>query len=133
MSEQISNEKEEKESKSWVEWCGDWWRQDRLDAIGWAVFFVWSALVMLAEATKFSANFSWWDGWGVFFAGVGIIVIIGTVIRMLIPQYKRSVVAGFIFGFILLGIGLGGWDWILPLVFIAIAVTILVSVFKLRS
>lgn len=128
---EIDNE-EEKKHEGWERWCGDWWHQDRLDAIGWAAFFIWGALVMLADATKFSENFSWWDGWGVFFAGVGIIVIIGTVIRMLIPEYKRSPVGGFVFGFILLGIGLGGWDWIWPLAFIAIAVTILVSVFRRR-
>ncbi len=132
MVEQEKNEKEGKKGKGPEEWCGHMWHKDRLDAIGWAVFFIWGALVMLAGATKFSENFSWWDGWGVFFAGVGIIVIIGTVIRIMIPEYKRSPVGGFIFGFILLAIGLGGWDWTWPLAFIVIGITILVSVFKRR-
>lgn len=123
---------EERKNMNRKEWHGHMWHRDRLDAIGWAAFFIWGALVMLAEATRFSANFNWWNGWGVFFAGVGIIVIIGTVIRIFTPQYKRSPVGGFIFGFILLAIGLGGWDWIWPLAFFAIAITILVSVFKRR-
>lgn len=101
--------------------CGPgagWWRQDRLDAIGWAVLFIWGAIVMLANY-----------GWGVFFAGAGVIVLLGTFIRLLIPQYRRSLVGGFIFGLILLAIGLGGWNWIWPLALIAIAITILVSTF----
>jgi hypothetical protein len=109
-----------------------WWGHDRLDSIGWAAVFIWGALVMLADVTKFSVNYSWWNSWGVFFAGVGIIVLIGTIIRLLMPKYRRSIVGGFIFGFILLAIGLGGWAWIWPLVLIAIAIAILVGVFKRR-
>jgi len=123
---------EDERRKGRKEWCGHMWHRDKLDAVGWAAFFIWGALVMLADATKFSSNFDWWNGWGVFFAGVGIIVIIGTIIRLFMPHYKRSPVGGFIFGFILLAIGLGGWDWVWPLAFFAIAITILVSVFKKR-
>ncbi|UCD05658.1 MAG: hypothetical protein JSV98_11235, partial [candidate division WOR-3 bacterium] len=114
MVEKKTNE-DARQNEHPARWCGHMWHRDRLDAIGWAAFLIWGALVLLAETTKFSTNFSWWNGWGVFFAGVGIIVIVGTVIRLLLPQYKRSAAGGFIFGFILLAIGLGGWAWIWPL------------------
>ena len=118
MSEQPQELKEEKICKP----CEDWWRQDRLDAIGWAVLLIWAAIVMLA-------NF----GWGAFFVGAGVIVLLGTFIRLLIPQYRRSLVGGFVLGFILLVIGLGGWNWIWPLALIAIAIAILVSAFTRKK
>lgn len=63
MAEEKNNEEEEKKNEGPEKWCGDIWHKDRLDSIGWAVFFIWGAMVMLAEATKFSENFAWWDGW----------------------------------------------------------------------
>jgi hypothetical protein len=131
MIEEKNNE-EARNDKCAEKWRGHMWHRDKLDAIGWAAFLIWGAIVLLADTTKFSANFSWWNGWSVFFAGVGIIVIVGTVVRLLLPQYKRSAAGGFIFGAILLAIGLGGWAWIWPLALLAIAITILMSVFKRR-
>lgn len=88
----------------WEGWCAE----DRLDAIGWAGVFIWGALVLLAEVTNFSENFSCWDGWGVFFVGLAAIVLVETAILWLVPEYRRQGLAwGLVFGFILLGIGLG--------------------------
>ena len=49
----------------------DWWTSDRLDAVGWAAIFIWGAVVVLASYTDFAEDYSWWDGWGVFFVGAG--------------------------------------------------------------
>lgn len=137
MSEQWNNEKEGEKSSGGEEWCKDWWedwwRNDRIDAVGWAVVFIWGALVLLAQTTNFAANFSWWDGWGVFFTGAGVIVLVETVIRLQIPAYRRKWVGSLIFGLILLGIGLGDWGWFWPLVLFAIGVIILVSTLGRRS
>lgn len=128
MSKQQRKEKEEKKCRGW----GEWWWSDRLDAVGWAAIFIWGALVLLAQTTNFAANFSWWKGWSVFFTGAGVIVLVEGVIRLLIPQLRRRVVGCLIFGFILLGIGLGDLGWFWPLVLFAIGVIILVKVFARR-
>jgi len=121
MSEQLSNEKEREKSSSEK----DWWRSDRLDAIWWGITFVWGALVLVAETTNYAANFSWWNGWGVFFTGIGVAALIGTVIRLQMPAYRKKWIGGLIFGTILLAIGLStwesaGWIWIVLLLAVGI-------------
>ena len=106
----------------------DWWEQDKLDTVGWAFAFIWGALVLLAGTTNFSMQYSWWDGWGVFFTGAGIITLIETVFRLLMPEYRYKWVGSLIFGCILLAFGLGAWEsagWIWILVLFAIGVIIL--------
>jgi len=105
----------------------EWWQSDRVDAIGWGAAFIWGALVLLAEVTNFATNFSWWDGWGVFFTGTGVITLIGTVIRLQIPEYRGKWLGGLIWGSILLAIGLGtwgsvGWLWVLVLLIVGIII-----------
>lgn len=73
-----------------------------------------------------------WDAWPVIFLGAGVIVLLGVVVRLLVPAYRRPVTGSIIFGFILLGIGLGEltrWDVVGALVLIAIGVSILLSRF----
>jgi hypothetical protein len=123
MSDQVTRQEEKGEGI-----CGeDWWESDRMDAIGWALAFIWGALVLLAEPTGFAERHSWWDGWGVFFVGAGTIVLAGTVVRLLIPAYRRKIVTGLIFGLILLAIGVGDeapWEWVWPTVLGAIGIAI---------
>jgi hypothetical protein len=104
-----------------------------VDSVGWAAVFIWGALVILAGATNFVSNFRWWDGWAIFFAGAGVIVLLEVVVRLIIPKYRQRVSMGLIFGFILMGLGLGGlvgWMWVWPLVLMVIAVVILRGDFK---
>ena len=110
----------------------DWWHQcgrnDRLDGFGWAAIFVWAALVVAADSTSFQSNFSWWDGWGVFFAGVGVIVLAETALRLLMPDYRAPWSWTFIVGSVLLAIGLGTWEsleWVWALVLAAVGIVIL--------
>jgi hypothetical protein len=136
MSAEEIKDREEKD-RFWegcFSWCGECMHHDKLDTIGWAFVFFWGALVILAESTGFASNFRWWgDGWGVFFAGAGVIVLLETSIRLLVPEYRRGIVFGLILGFILLGIGLGGWNLILPLMLAAIGVAILSKVFSRKK
>lgn len=131
MSEQLSNEKEREKSSSEK----DWWRSDRLDAIWWGITFVWGALVLVAETTNYAANFSWWNGWGVFFTGIGVVALIGTVIRLQMPAYRKKWVGSLIAGLIMLAIGLGNlvdsdWVWILVLIIIGVSILIHVLIRK---
>ena len=134
MSDVIRKEKEKE--KEFCEGWEEWWKSDLVDAFGWAAGFIWGALVILAGATNFAANYSWWDGWAVFFTGAGVIVLIEVAVRMFLPEYRRGVVSNLVFGLILLAIGLGGlvgWAWVWPMALIAIAVVILRSALKRRK
>jgi hypothetical protein len=139
MSERRRNEKEEeKRGEKEEEKRGGWdekWRRGRGNAVQWAAILIWGALVLLADTSDFAANFSWWEGWAVFLAGVGAIVLLGTVIRLLMPEHRRRVVGSLIIGFNFLGVGLGGlisWNYIWVVVLIAIALVILLSAFARR-
>jgi len=138
MSEQRRDEKKEEKEEKEEEKKGEKeekWRRDRGNALVWAAILIWGALVILAETTDYKENFSWWEGWGVFFAGAGAIILLGTFTRLLVPKYRRPVIGGLILGFILLGIGLGGLiatGWVWAIILIAIAVIILLSAFGRR-
>jgi len=34
----------------------DWWKQDKVDAVGWGFVFILGALILLAEVSGFGAN-----------------------------------------------------------------------------
>jgi len=110
----------------------DWWSSDRLDAIGWAAIFIWGAVVVLATYSDFSEDISWWDGWGVFFLGTGVITLVEAGARLFLPGYRGKFSWTFVWGMVFLSIGLGtlfSSAW-LALALIAIAVVILASVFQ---
>jgi len=120
MNEQWQNE--EKKGKSREEK----WQPDRWDAVGWALIFIWGALVLLAQNTNYAMNFRWWDGLSVFITGVGVIVLLG----LFIPSHRHRMIGSLIFGFILIGIGLGGlveWNLVWPLVLFVIGIIILLK------
>lgn len=116
------------------DWGKQWWRSNRLDAVGWALIFIWAGLVLLAESTDYSSTFPWWDGWFVFFAGAGIIVLIEAFIRMVFPAFRKRIMILLIIGFVLLSIGLGKLVNLLwPFLLISVGIIILVRTFVRRS
>jgi hypothetical protein len=128
MSERPRNEKEEKEEKGRGESWDEKWRRDPVDAASWAAIFIWAGLVLLAENMGLLIRFERLETWSIIFIGAGLIVLLGVVVRLLVPAYRRPVTGSLIFGVILLGIGLGevvGWVVIGPLVLIAIGVGVL--------
>ena len=130
--EEKRREKEEEKEQGWDEK----WRRDRGSALTWAGLFIWGGLVLLAETTDFAARFSWWQGWGIFLAGAGIILIVQAVIRLLMPEHRRPVSGNLIMGFILLGLGLGGlvgWTFVWPSVLIIIGIIIVTRAFGRRA
>ncbi len=111
---------------SWDQSWEDWWKSDRLDAIGWAALFIWGALVVVAENTSFRDDFSWWQGWGVFFVGAGAIVLAETLIRLAMAEYRSKWGWNLFWGSAFLAIGLGelasGVWYALPLAALAIVI-----------
>jgi hypothetical protein len=132
MSERPRNEKEEKEEKERGESWDEKWRRDPVDAVVWAFILIWAGLVFLAENMGLLVRFEGLEAWSIGFIGAGLIVLLGVVVRLLVPAYRRPLTGSLIFGVILLGIGLGevvGWVAIWPLILIAIGVGVLLRGF----
>jgi hypothetical protein len=104
----------------------EWWSSDRLDAFGWAALFLWGAVVVVASYTDLSTDYDWWDGWGVFWVGAGVIVLVEAVVRVLAPAYRAKWGWSLFWGAGFLALGLGelahsAW-YALPLIAIAIVI-----------
>lgn len=136
MTEVRRNEKDEKEEekqheKSWEEKR----RRDPLVTLGWSLVLIWAGVVLLADNFNFINQIGIdfiadLQPWSLIFAGAGLIVLALVVVRLLVPEYRGPVTGNIIFGFILLGIGLGetvGWGIIGALILIALGVSYLVS------
>jgi hypothetical protein len=92
-------------------------------------------LVLLGANLGISSNFTWWNSWALVFAGAGVLAIIGGLIRLAVPGYRRPIAGIFIVGVVFLGIGLGGiigWSIVWPVVLIAIALLIFIFGFRGR-
>ena len=118
----------DEEADSWEQAWDAWWSSDRLDGIGWATLFLWGAVVVLATYTSFSEDYDWWNGWGVFFLGAGVIVLGEALLRLAMPRYRGKWGWTLIWGAVFLAIGLGelaspAW-YALPLVAIALVILI---------
>jgi len=114
---EVSNERTHRQEK----------HADRLDGIFYGLVFIWGGFVLAAELAGFHARFSCWTtGWGVFFGGVGVLALLGTFVRFLIPRYRVRVGVGLVFACVMLGIGLGDRAvWIWPVLLGVISLTIL--------
>ena len=65
--------------------------------------------------------------------GVGILALLGAMIRLALPEYRRKIGEGIVFGCIFLGIGLGDQGaWIWPVLLGIVGLTILRGVFLQR-
>ena len=104
------DEKDEKEEKNRNESWDEKWRRDPVDAAVWALILVWVGVVWLSH----NMEWLWSKGEGADekavafgFLGAGVIVLLGVVLRLVVPAYRRPIIGSTIFGLILLGIGVG--------------------------
>lgn len=128
MTERPRNEKDEKNEKGEGESWDEKWRRDPVEAAIWAIVLIWAGVAWLLSNTGF------WDSllgegqefWPIVFLGAGLIVLLGVLVRLVVPAYRRPIMGSLIFGVILLGIGLAGitdgWVVIGPLILIAIGI-----------
>jgi hypothetical protein len=128
------NEKERE--RSWDEKV----RRDPLSSVIWAGILIWAGIVFLVDnlglITSFTIAGNRMGPWSIAFAGAGALVLIEVLVRLVMPAYSRPVVGTFIFGMILLSIGLGdifGWGLIWSVVLIGLGVFYLVRVFTKRE
>jgi hypothetical protein len=129
--EKIEKEEEKAEKEHEKEEKGHWeekWRRDPLSAARWAIILIWAGIALLVEQLPFMVPIGWLDGWGLAFAGAGVIVLVEAVVRLFVPAYRRPIGGILILAAIFLGIGLGslfGWEVTGALILIAIGVGVL--------
>lgn len=114
------------------------WRRDPINAVTWAVIFIWAGLVLLAKNIHWLSQWNL-EEWPVIFIGIGVIILLSLVARFLMPAYRRNVANGLIPGLIFLGVGLSwlnDWEWdiIWPIILIAIGLSIVLGgIFRKRK
>jgi len=112
---------EEKEKRSFIEWRPS----DRGDTIAWAIILIWGALLLLGGALEITVEYTSMNPWGLFFMGIGIIGIVGSLIRFLIRDIPNASLWDFLFGLFFLFMGLGnktGWIWAIALLVIGFSI-----------
>ncbi len=122
--EEKREKEEEKRTEKGAEEKG---RHDPVGTITFAAVLIWGGIVALISIGNL-VTVSWWQGWPVFFTGVGVILLVEAVVRMR-PEYRRHVGGTVVLGIILLVLGLSsllgtGWDVVWPIILIAIGVVL---------
>lgn len=135
------DEKLEKQDEKDEKGRGEKWSNDPLGAVIWALILIWAGLVFLAQNLGWLTPFELESPWGLIFIGAGLFVWLEVLIRLVMPKYRRPVVGTFIFGIILIGVGIGitfgttpqMWGVIFALVIIAVGISILLRGLGRRS
>ncbi len=138
MSDRRRNEKEdekkekEDEKRSEKEWH-EKWEHNPVRVITLAAILIWGGIVAFITAGDY-LTYSWWEGWSVFLAGTGVILLIKAAFRMR-PAHRRPAGGTVIIGLILLGVGLGdiiGWNYTWPAILIVLGLVFILLVFLRR-
>ena len=122
---------------------------DVLGKAVWALILIWAGIVFLAvnlgwiDRYGLNINTSWkfqsyrdWNSFGVWnlvALGAGGIFFIETIIRLLVPKFRKKIGSLLVIMAFCVGIGLGGWfswDYLWPLMVIAIGINALLKSIK---
>ena len=93
--------------------------------VAWATLFIWGGVVLLIDNLQLITA-DWWNAWPIFFIGAGVIMILGALARVMTSRFRFA--GGFVFGLILIGIGLSwlvNWTVVWPILLIIIGLAIL--------
>lgn len=135
--EEKSRDEKSSEEKNWEEK----WKRDPVSAAIWAVLFIWAGVVLLLDNLGYlrpwlssvaaSTNLQFvgrMEPWSVILVGAGLILLVEVIIRLALPEHRRSVGGTLFFAIVLLGLGLGneiGWTLVLPLALIGLGLAVL--------
>ena len=126
---------DEKEEKSYEEKH----RADPVESLVWAATLIWAGIVFLADNLGYLERLRIHAAdllfempfepelWTLFFLGAGVLVLIGVVLRLVVPSYRRPILGSLIWAIVLFGLALGEWSLIWPFILIAIGVSILLD------
>jgi uncharacterized membrane protein YjjP (DUF1212 family) len=108
--------------------------KDPISPITGGLIVVWLGVVFLLRNMGF---LYWRNWWAYFILGIGVILILESIIRSAIPQYRCGVAAKLIVGIILFTVGgifiYGARDW-WPLIIIAVGLFIIFgTIWKFKS
>ncbi len=114
------------------------YRRDPLGTVVWAFILIWIGLVLLGETTGLLDSLELRFGrapifipflgaktWTLIFGGIGVILVIEVVVRLLVPTYRAQVVGTIIAAAAMFALALGNWTFIWPVIIIAIGVSML--------
>ena len=121
--------------------------RDPLGTVIAAAILIWVGVLLLADNLGFLDVFtgvlaslsirpydlSWelpfisWETVQVFFLGMGVIVVIEIIIRLLVPQYRRRLMGSLVAAVAFFALGLGSWSIIGPAIVIAVGLSILIG------
>lgn len=139
-------DREKREEKSSEEKSSEEkWQRDPLSAVIWALILIWAGLVFLMDNLGILDSIQTSGGiipgldvevdlgpWAIILTGAGVIVLLEALIRVLVPAYRRPVGGTIVFGFVLIGIGLGNllnWSLVFPLILIGLGLSIILRGF----
>ncbi len=124
---------------------------DVLSSVVWAFILMWAGFVFLAANMGwfamygFDVDVSWtlrsfkdWYSFGVWnlvALGAGGIILVESFVRLLVPKFRRHIGGSLIGAAVFIGIGLGGWlnwNYLWPLILIAVGINVLVTGIKRR-
>jgi len=119
---------------------------DRLSSITWAFILIWAGFVFLAHNMDWFSrvglevagtwsfdsfgDFRNFGVWNLIALGAGAILVLETIARLLIPEFRRNVGGSLIVAAVFIGVGLGGWfNWtyLWPVILIAVGFNILLK------
>jgi len=139
-------DREKREEKSSEEKSSEEkWQRDPLSAVIWALILIWAGLVFLMDNLGILDSIQTSGGvipgvdievdlgpWAIIMTGAGVLVLLEALIRVLVPSYRRPVGGTIVFGFVLIGIGLGNllnWSLVFPLILIGLGLSIILRGF----
>jgi len=109
-----------------------WWRSDEsYERVAWAVIFFLGAALLLVEVSGIADGIGWFNGWDIFFLGLGSVMVLGAIARRT-ALGRRVEGLGAICGVILVAVGLDGilgFDLFWPIVLVVIGALVLHSAF----
>ena len=145
------DEKDEQElSKQEEKSVEEKWQRDPLAALVWALILIWAGVVLLAGnlgafdlMSEFAerlpgdgfnlplqVDFFPVEAWSIFWLGAAAILLLEVVVRLVVPAYRKSVVGTLILAGVFVGLGLGTWNCVWPLILIGIGISILLRGFQ---
>ncbi|MGC9467447.1 MAG: hypothetical protein ACP5HS_02550 [Anaerolineae bacterium] len=113
-------------------------RSVRLDALFWAAALLWSGGVLLAASLGYLDSLSFrafdlgWnlpfgnEAWTLVFLGIGVLVGIEIVVRLLVPAYRRNVLGYVVLMIVALSLGFGRVEAMWPSILIAVGASLLI-------